>query len=272
MATSRSDQRPSLLVISGLDPSGGAGFIADVRVAEMLAVRAVGVVVALTEQSTTGVRACHPVAAEIIGAQLMALLSDVPVDAVKIGLIPDEGVARAIALALALTTAATVWDPVLQPTAGPVFFRGDIARAVASLAPHVALITPNAKEAAALTGLPVDSRVQARGAAEALVERGFPAALVKGGHLPGHGADADCIDVLAERSASGEISLTELRGARLRLPPEGVHGTGCALSTAIACGLAAGVPLVDACRAAKAFVEAKLAQPVQPGRGVGALV
>jgi hydroxymethylpyrimidine kinase/phosphomethylpyrimidine kinase len=277
-------ERPGVLLLAGLDPSGGAGFIADVRVAELLATRPVGVVTALTEQTTAGVRACHPVDAETVGGQLAELLADVAIAAAKIGLVPDDAVARAIGEALALTAAPVVWDPVLRPSAGVPFYRGDLAAAVASLRPHITLITPNADEAALLTGRsqPVTTRADARAAAEALVELGFPAVLVKGGHLEVHtdgtlgegeldGQAPVCIDVLAER-IDGAIRVTELRGMRLALPPGGVHGTGCALSTAIACGLATGLSLLDACRAAKSFVEAHLAHPVRPGRGAAALL
>lgn len=254
---------PTVLVVSGLDPCGGAGFLADARVAALLGARPVGVITALTEQDSHGVRAATPVDPDVLGEQLTTLLSDVEVAAVKIGMLGSAAIARAIARALALTAAPVVWDPVVRPSRGAVpLFDGDVQEALAALLPHVALVTPNADEAALLTGAPVDDGEGARRAARRLRADGAPAVLVKGGHLAGAQAD----DWLAD--ADGELALT---GPRLPLG-EPVHGTGCALSTAIACGLAAGAPLRAACAEAKAFVAARLRSPAQVGRGRASVV
>jgi hydroxymethylpyrimidine kinase/phosphomethylpyrimidine kinase len=254
----------NLLVIAGLDPSGGAGLIADARVAELHGLRPVGVVTGLTEQDTHGVRNANAVSAEIVSSQLRALLSDMVVAAVKIGMLGSEPIARAVADALALTDAPVVWDPVLLPTRGRVaLYDGSPARAVQLLMPHVTVATPNAAEAAALTGgvevVDVDGMVRA---AKALRAGGMEAVLVTGGDLAGD----DAVDVLAW---SGGIE--RLAGARVDAGGP-VHGTGCALSTALACGLARGVGLVEAAREAKDFVAGLLRDPVAPGRGMKAIV
>jgi hydroxymethylpyrimidine/phosphomethylpyrimidine kinase len=258
-------ERPQLLIISGLDPSGGAGFIADVRVAERLGVRPVGVVTALTEQNSLGVRAANPVSAEAVSEQLTSLLTDVQVDAVKIGMLGSEAIARAVAEALALTSAPVVWDPVLAATAGVPLYDGDFVVALTAILPHVALLTPNGPEAAVLSGLDVRDLDGARQAAQVLRHRGVAAVLVKGGHLGG-GDDAEAIDLLVD--GGGELAL---RGPRQPQFGRSVHGTGCALSTAIACGLARGLALAEACRAAKDFVAARIADPVSPGRGAASV-
>src|SRR5262245_33455341 len=117
------DQRaPHILVCSGLDPSGGAGFIADVRVISKLGGRPAGVVTALTVQNTTGVidyQRCDP---DLVGHELAFLMTDIEVRAVKIGMIGSVEIARAIANALHLTNAPVVWDPILAPSRGNVQF------------------------------------------------------------------------------------------------------------------------------------------------------
>lgn len=253
----------SFLIVSGLDPSGGAGFLADARVAERHGLRAVGVVSALTEQTTMGVRAVHSPGADLLSAQLAALLSDVQVAGGKIGLVADEACVLAIADPLALTAAPLVWDPILFAGGGGTpLYHGDVRRAFEILAPHLALVTPNLVEAEALVGFVVDSVEAMRKAAAQIAERGV-GCLVTGGHLGGD----RLVDVL---SAPGSAPV-ELAAERL---PDGenVHGTGCALSTAIACRLALGDPLEEACRAGGAFVRERLAHPVRAGRGVASVL
>ncbi|HVK75027.1 MAG TPA: hydroxymethylpyrimidine/phosphomethylpyrimidine kinase [Kofleriaceae bacterium] len=254
-----SEGRPGVLIVAGLDPSGGAGVIADVRVCEQHECRPVAVVTALTEQSTVEVRAANPVAASIVGDQLRMLLTDVEVAAVKLGMLGSEQIADEVARALELTAAPVVWDPVLRPTSGRVaLYEGDPAHALALLDGHVTLMTPNADEAAALTGIAVDSIGGAVAAGLSLYERGMGAVLIKGGHW---GSATEAIDVLV--TPDGHAVLTGPRFAT-----DGpVHGTGCALATAIACNLAAGQRLEEACRAAKAYVAALIADAGQPGRG-----
>ncbi len=255
--------RPDVLICAGLDPSGGAGMIADVRVVSELGGRPVGVVTALTVQNTATVMASEAVNAELVREQLELLLSDVEVRAVKIGMIGSSEVARSISQALALTQAPVVWDPVLHPSRGNVTFVDNLfGHAVIALAPHLALLTPNIGELTFLAGAPIASVGDARAAGQALAAKLGCAVLVKGGHLGGD----EAIDVLCR--ASG---IEELRGPRT---PDGeqVHGTGCALSSAIATHLARGLDLVEACRAAKAYVAAKIAAPARPGRGAAAMV
>lgn len=254
---------PSLLLVAGLDPSGGAGILADTRVAERRGCRPVGVVTGLTDQDTTGVRAPNVAPADVIEAQLRALLADVELAAVKVGMLGSERIAGVVASALDATRAPVVWDPVLLPTRGRVtLYEGSAVRAAQLLAPHVAVITPNLHEAGALVGFDVATRADMRRAASALRAAGFAAALVTGGHLDGD----DAVDVLAHPGG-----VVELAGPRLATDGP-VHGTGCALSTALACELASGATLEEAARTAKAFVADLLTAPIRPGRGLAAIL
>jgi hydroxymethylpyrimidine/phosphomethylpyrimidine kinase len=255
--------RPDVLICAGLDPSGGAGLIADVRVVSELGGRPVGVVTALTVQNTTAVIDTEAMGAAQIREQLEFLLSDVEVRAVKIGMIGSSDVARSIGQALALTRAPVVWDPVIHPSRGDVPFIDSLfSHAVAALRPHITVLTPNAQELAFLLGAPVATLPDAVAAGQALAGRLATAVLVKGGHLGGD----ESVDVLCR---AGEALL--LRGPRVA-DGEHVHGTGCALSAALATQLARGAELGDACRAAKAYVAARIAAPARPGRGAAAIV
>jgi hydroxymethylpyrimidine/phosphomethylpyrimidine kinase len=254
---------PGVLICAGLDPSGGAGLIADVRVVSALGCRPVGVVTALTVQNTTGVVDTEAMNAERVREQLEFLLSDVEVRAVKIGMIGSSAVAEGLGRALALTAAPVVWDPVVNPSRGAVRFVDNLfGAAVAALASHVTVLTPNAGELAFMTGSRVADLDDARIVGQALAEQLRTAVLVKGGHLGGE----ESVDLLCQ---PGEV--VELRGRRTA-GGERVHGTGCALSSALAAHLARGLALADACRAAKDFVAARIAAPVRPGRGAAAVV
>ncbi|HET7500717.1 MAG TPA: bifunctional hydroxymethylpyrimidine kinase/phosphomethylpyrimidine kinase, partial [Kofleriaceae bacterium] len=320
--------RPDVLICAGLDPSGGAGLIADVRVVSELGGRPVGVVTALTVQNTTGVVEVEPVNASHVREQLELLLSDVEVRAVKIGMLGASQVATSIGQALALTGAPVVWDPVIQPSRGQVsLLAGSLDEALAALLPHVAVLTPNAPELALLTGAPVASIADAVAAGQALARRLGVAVLVKGGHLGPAAADpsagarlavganvsggarsamgagasagsrvepgavpagstvaasgvpaASAVDESADESVDESVDVLcrpdgfeLLRGARTA-GGEHVHGTGCALSSALATYLAHGMPLVDACREAKRRVAAWIAAPARPGRGAAAIL
>ena len=253
---------PDVLICSGLDPSGGAGFIADVRIVHELGARPVGAITAMTVQNTEGMRACHEVDAAVFGAQLNTLLIDVQVRAVKLGIVGAHDILEELDHHLALTDAPVVWDPVAAPTQGNVRFDPVLfERALDKLGRHLTLITPNADELRMLCRRPVDTLADAIDAAGVLARGLSCAILVKGGHFV---AD-DAVDVLV----TGD-RVAHLRGERV--PGEDVHGTGCALSSAIATYLALGHELLEACTQAKAFVAARIAAPARPGRGAPAVV
>lgn len=257
---------PDVLVCAGLDPSGGAGLVADTRVIAQLGGRPCGIVTALTVQNTTGVIGCTALDPELLAHQLSFLLTDIEVKAVKIGMIGSTPIAKAIARALDLTAAPVVWDPVLYPSRGDVPLVDSLfGEAITALKPHLALVTPNARELAYMTNLPVGDRARAVAAGRVLAKKLATAVLVKGGHLDEDGDEA--IDTLVQPSGAHE----ELVGPRVR-DGQHVHGTGCALSAAIAAQLAQGRDLADACRAAKTFVAERIAAPSRPGRGAPAVL
>ena len=252
-----------VLICSGLDPSGGAGFIADARVVAALGARPVGVVTALTVQNTLGVSQVQACDAEVVGAQLASLLGDVEVHAVKLGLLGSIQVAREIGYGLELTAAPVVWDPIAAPTRGRVEFDApSFDEMLKLLAPHLRVITPNLGELALLVGTELADRDAAIGAARTLIARvGGIEVLVKGWLAP----NGDVVDILVGAERTEDF-------AHPRIGTEDVHGTGCALSSAIAAYLARGADLVEACREAKAFVAAQIAAAVRPGRGAPAVV
>ena len=248
--------RPSILIASGLDPSGGAGFLADVRLVERLGGRAVGAVTALTVQDTVSVRGVVAMDADAFGESLRVLLADVEVAAGKIGMLANPGIAEALVSALALTGAPCVWDPVLVSSSGAPLYEGAPRDLLELLRGHIALATPNLAEAAVLGGRPVDSVTSMGEAALALSEALDAAVLVTGGHLPGAP-----VDVLACGGA-----VTEYPGERIDAGGD-VHGTGCALATAAAVFLARGQSLESAVSAATAVVRECVRSPARPGRG-----
>lgn len=257
---------PDVLVCSGLDPSGGAGFLADARVITALGGRPCGVVTALTVQNTTGVVGVHGCDPEVVGHQLAFLLTDIQVKAVKIGMIGSSDIARAIANALQLSDARVIWDPVMRASRGDASLHDDRAAdrdaAMHALKPHLTLITPNKHELFMLTGLPTSTRVMAEAAGRKLAIDLDTAVLVKGGHFDGDDAN----DILLTATFRDEIPGRRIDGG------EHVHGTGCALSSAIAAYCAQGRELLEACTLAKQYVAARIANPVAPGRGVSAVV
>jgi hydroxymethylpyrimidine/phosphomethylpyrimidine kinase len=255
---------PNVLICSGLDPTGGAGFIADTRVVMALGGRPVGVVTALTIQNTIAVQQMTPVDPDFFGGQLGTLLGDVEVGAVKLGLLGSPRIAQEIGYGLDRTSAPVVWDPIGQPSRGRVEFdaRG-FDEILDEIKRHLTLITPNVMELEQLTNKRILSREDAIGAAKKLIDRvGEIAVLVKGGHWADAPKATDIlVDGKHEHDFDGEW-----------IGKDDVHGTGCALSTAIATHLAHGKALPEACREAKDFVAAHIAAAVRPGRGAPAVV
>jgi hydroxymethylpyrimidine/phosphomethylpyrimidine kinase len=254
---------PDVLVCAGLDPSGGAGFIADVRVISELGGRPSGVVTALTVQNTTGVVDAQPCDPDLVGHQLAFLMTDVEMRAVKIGMIGSSSIARAIASALHLTRAPVVWDPILAPSRGDVpVIDGSLDEALGALRAHLTIITPNKLELSHLTGMPTGDPALAEVAGRALAQRLDTAVLIKGGHF----SSDESIDVLLHGSHREEMRMPRIPGG------EDVHGTGCALASALAVYLARGRTLVEACQLAKQYVVNLIAHPVHPGRGAPAVL
>ncbi|MEX0644974.1 MAG: bifunctional hydroxymethylpyrimidine kinase/phosphomethylpyrimidine kinase [Parvularculaceae bacterium] len=248
-----------VLIIAGSDPSGGAGVQADIKTVTALGGYAASAITALTVQNTTGVKAIHPVSPAIIRAQIDAVLDDIGADAVKIGMIGEAEAAWIIARALReRVRVPVILDPVLVATSGdPLAGEGVAAVILTELVPLAALVTPNADEAAALTGISIKTAEDLARAGKALVKAGAKAALVKGGHLRGE----DVVDVLVDQSGAKQFRSP-------RIATTSTHGTGCTLASAVATGLAQGLSLEAA--VARAIDYTQEAIRTAPGFGKGA--
>jgi hydroxymethylpyrimidine/phosphomethylpyrimidine kinase len=239
------------VTIAGSDSSGGAGIQADLKTFSALGVYGASVITALTAQNTKGVAAIHDVPPDFIAAQIDAVFSDLRVDAVKIGMLSNVPAIAAVAAGLARhRQRAVVLDPVMVATSGDRLLREDAVDALRKvLIPMTRVITPNLPEAAALLDDEIAGDEAAmRSQAERLLAFGCRAVLIKGGHASG----AESVDLLVEATA-----VTRLAAARIST--RNIHGTGCTLSSAIAAGLAKGLALADAARAAKTYVTAAIA-------------
>lgn len=247
---------PAVLSIAGSDSGGGAGIQADLRAIEAAGAYAATAIVAVTAQNTREVREVFPIPEATIRAQIRAVIEDLDVRAVKTGMLPDGGAIRAVAdLADERPDLPLVVDPVLRAQSGGRLVEDRLAAELLErLGPRATLWTPNALEAAALTGVEVEDAAGAERAARALLERGLAAVLVKGGHL----ARDRGVDVFARPGATERLVAPALDAANS-------HGSGCALASTIAARLALGAPLDEAVRDAKR----RIAEAIRHGLDIG---
>jgi hydroxymethylpyrimidine/phosphomethylpyrimidine kinase len=247
------------LTIAGSDSGGGAGIQADLKTFAAHGVFGTSVVTALTAQNTAGVRGISPVAAPFVGAQLEAVLDDLPVAAVKTGMLATPETVALVA-SYAPRLPGLVVDPVLVASSGDRLFTEDAERAYLDLLfPHAAVVTPNLREASVLLGrevLDVDDAVKA---AADLGAYGPRCVVVKGGHLRG---SAEAVDVVWH---AGETSLLTTAW----IDTANNHGTGCTFAAATASGLALGRSLPDALDAAKHYVHQALTRSAGWSLGAG---
>ena len=253
------------LSIAGSDPTGGAGLQADLQVFRSLGVHGAAVVTALTVQDTGKVHQVLPVFPNVVLDQLRVLLADVRPHAIKIGMLASDDVARNVELGLGALDPGEgplppiVLDPVLAASDGTPLLERRAWGTLERLMGRAALVTPNLLEAEALTGCDVSSQEGVEAAGCALVSsHGAGAALVKGGHSEGPPND---LLVIRE---GGSQTLRWLEGERIDAGP--VHGTGCALSSAIAAHLARGDALQTAVERGRRFVAKALEGAAQAGR------
>jgi hydroxymethylpyrimidine/phosphomethylpyrimidine kinase len=235
------------LIIAGSDSSGGAGLQADIKTACAFGVYAMTAVTAITVQDTTGVHAIHPVSAATVREQIACCLSDLGADAIKIGMLGSAETVEAVAdvLERAARSIPLVLDPVLASTGGtPLLAEDAVAVLKERLFPRATLLTPNIPETAALACTPVHDADTMRTAGGELRALGASAALVKGGHAEGTMIE----DVLVWNEGARVFSSPRIESGH-------THGTGCTLATAIACGLAQQLPLIDSIERARAFVQ-----------------
>jgi hydroxymethylpyrimidine/phosphomethylpyrimidine kinase len=253
---------PVAVTIAGSDSGGGAGIQADLKTFSALGVYGTSVITALTAQNTKGVFAIHEVPAEFIAAQMDAVFSDFEVTAVKVGMLGNAAAIGIVAGELRRRRARNVvLDTVMASSSGEKLLRPDAIGALRELIALAILVTPNLPEAAALVGESVArNEVEMQSQAQKLLALGAGAVLIKGGHAEG----PESVDLLVERGASTRLTAS-------RVETRNTHGTGCTLASAIAAGLAKGLPLADAVRAAKAYISAAIAAAdrLQVGSGAG---
>ncbi len=251
-----------VLIIAGSDSGGGAGIQADIKSVTALGGYAATAITAITVQNTLGVTGVHPIPSAIVEAQGRAVLDDIGADAIKTGMLGDTALIEVVARLIdSAPGVAAVIDPVMIAKGGASLLAMDAISAVKALMiPRAALLTPNAPEAAALTGLEVVTTDDLRRAGEALLALGARAVLMKGGHVEG----STVIDVLM--TPEGE---TTFEGERI--DTRHTHGTGCTLASACAAGLAQGLPLTDAVARAWGYVAEAIRRAPSFGQGHGPL-
>jgi len=257
---------PVAMTIAGSDPSGGAGLQADLKTFAALKVYGLSVITAVIAQNSVRVSEVQAVTSEMVVAQLETIVAERMPDALKIGALASAAVAEAVAKRVeSLGLPAPVLDPVLVASDGTRLLEPagkSILRA--HLIPRAALVTPNIPEAEVLSGIQIDGLIGMRHAARVLHKLGPRAVLIKGGHWPtklGTGSRPQkAVDLFFDGRRYIEFGAA-------RIPGDGAHGTGCALSAAIAAWLSRGADLETAINRAKRFMSRVLAKPLMIGNG-----
>jgi hydroxymethylpyrimidine/phosphomethylpyrimidine kinase len=256
---------PRVLSIAGSDSGGGAGIQADLKTFAALGCFGMTAITALTAQNTCGVRSVHTVPVEFLCDQIDAVVEDIGVDAVKIGMLQTAETVRTVAQALDRHHLGhVILDPVMVATSGAVLIeQAALEVLVRELFPRADLVTPNLDEASLLLGRTLNSVQDMEEAANALLLRGARAVLLKGGHLPGETVS----DLLIGRDRPAQWMHAP------RIATANTHGTGCTLSSAIAAYLARGTGLDEAVQLARQYVRSALqaGATVRTGSGSGPL-
>lgn len=266
--------RPAIaLSIAGSDPSGGAGIQADLKTFSALGVYGAAVITALTAQNTRQVTAVHAVAPSFVRAQIEAVLSDLPVDAIKLGMLHSAAIIEAVADALdQVPGIPVVLDPVMLSKSGAALLnQGAIALLRSRLIPRAQVLTPNLPEAAALLGVPEAALVDVQGTEHGLRaiccrlrDLGAESVVLKGGHIAPERATSD--DLFWDGNTATQLSAP-------RIATRNTHGTGCTFAAAITARLAHGESIRSAVVAARQYVQGAISAGagLQIGQGHGPL-
>ncbi|MDG1708142.1 MAG: bifunctional hydroxymethylpyrimidine kinase/phosphomethylpyrimidine kinase [Emcibacteraceae bacterium] len=253
-----------VLTIAGSDSSGGAGIQADIKTISSLGAYAMSTITAITAQDTNMVSEVFSVPANIVKAQILSVLGDIGVDAVKTGMLMSPEIIETVSEVLGIHAKNTplVVDPVMMSTSGTMLLKPrSVQMMVKEILPKTTLLTPNLAEASKLTGVDLLKNMDdMRRAADSLLELGPEAVLVKGGHLKG--------DILTDLLVTQN---SEKIFSALRVPGKDNHGTGCTLASGIATGLAQGLDLEGAVTRAHNFVQKALEKAPGFGSGCGPL-
>ena len=260
-ATSSRPRYARVLSIAGSDSGGGAGIQADLKTFSALGCYGMTAITAITAQNTLGVTGIHGIPADMLKAQIDAVVQDIGVDAVKIGMLHAPQVVQVVADAIrTYGITKVVLDPVMVATSGDKLIQDEtVSTLVRELFPLVTVITPNLDEAGWLIGRTIADVSDMEQAAQDLLAMGAPRVLLKGGHLPGDWV----VDLLADQDG-----LRKELGSQ-RIPTHNGHGTGCTLSSAIAAHLALGFDLVTAVESARTYILGAIASGAQVYTGQG---
>ena len=252
---------PKAMTIAGSDSGGGAGIQADLKTFSALGVYGSSTLTAITAQNTVGVTKVHEIPIDIIVAQIHAVLSDIGADAVKTGMLASSAIVETVAEEMERRQVRRlVVDPVMVAKSGDRLLREDAVEALRTrLVPLAAVVTPNIPEAEALTGLRIETGEDVRRAAEAIVQLGARAVVVKGGHREG-----PAVDVFYDGTRFQEFSAP-------RIDTVNTHGTGCTFASAVAVGLAKGLEVVESVELAKDYVTEAIRRSFPVGQGHGPL-
>lgn len=249
---------PRVLTVAGSDSGGGAGIQADLKTMLALGVHGMSVITAVTAQNSVGVQGAWELPVAAVRAQYRSVVDDIGVQAVKTGMLASAELVEVVAELISGTDAPAVVDPVGVSKHGDSLLAASALDSVRTkLLPVATVATPNLDEVIQLTGIRVESEDGLRRAAAAVLEYGPRWVLIKGGHLPG-----DAVDLLTDGSAEHWLRSP-------RHDNRHTHGTGCTLASAIASGLAKGLPVPEAAHAAKEYVTGAIAAGFALGAGIG---
>jgi hydroxymethylpyrimidine/phosphomethylpyrimidine kinase len=249
----------NVLTIAGTDPSGGAGIQADLKTMCALGVYGMTAITALVAQNTRGVYRVQEIDTGMVAAQIEAVFTDIRVDAVKIGMVSSAEIILTVRDCLVRFGAKNiVIDPVMVAKSGDPLLRPEAEQAVRDFSALADVLTPNIPEAEILAGFPIKTGEDMQRAAEFIAERGAKNVLIKGGHRPG--TDAEDLFYSGGRA---------LWLPAKRIETQHTHGTGCTLSSAIACRLALGDSPEAAVRAAKEYITQAIKDCYAVGGGRG---
>ncbi|MFF7811463.1 bifunctional hydroxymethylpyrimidine kinase/phosphomethylpyrimidine kinase [Streptomyces sp. NPDC007945] len=251
---------PLVLTVAGSDSGGGAGIQADLKTMLALGVHGMSVVTAVTAQNSRGVHGVWELPEEAVRAQYRAVVDDIGVHAVKTGMLASAALVETVAELLAGADVPLVVDPVgVSKHGDPLLAPSALESVRRALLPVATVATPNLDEVTQLTGVHVVYESDMRNAADGVLSYGPEWVLIKGGHLP---TGAEAVDLLTDGTEEHWLRAP-------RYDNRHTHGTGCTLASAVASGLAKGLPVPEAVRQAKAYVTGALAAGFALGEGIG---
>ncbi len=254
---------PTTLIIAGSDSSGGAGIQADMKTCSALGVYATTAITAVTAQNSQGVRSIQPIETQIVRQQIEAVLDDLVVDSIKIGMLCNAAIAHTVADVLSHCHIPIILDPVMLSTSGHKLLSDDAIEVIVKrLFPIAEIITPNINEAGLLTATTINDSSQITPVAHSLLKLGCRAVLMKGGHL----SDTMATDILVSEQK-------QILYSKPFIDTRNTHGTGCTLSSAIAAYRALGYPLAQAVEYAKDYLHTAIENGANifAGNGHGSL-